>query len=126
MLDEYWKTHPDLHAIPIYQASGLARKALTVYQTYLEMMNEDIKAVWQVRRWRGEGVRWEGGRGEGGLMKGGAGKSGGICGRGVGGGEGGREEGREGEGREGEGGEGKGGGESRLKPECLRLRFFSC
>ncbi len=35
--------------MPIYQASGMMRKALTVYQTYVEMMNEDIKKVFQVR-----------------------------------------------------------------------------
>lgn len=34
--------------MPIYQASGLAQKALTVYQTYIEMMNDAIKAAFQV------------------------------------------------------------------------------
>jgi cleavage and polyadenylation specificity factor subunit 3 len=45
LLDEYWGAHPELAGVPIYQASGLARKALSVYQTYLEMMNEDIRAA---------------------------------------------------------------------------------
>lgn len=31
------------------QASGLARKALGVFQTYIEAMNEDIKAALAVR-----------------------------------------------------------------------------
>jgi hypothetical protein len=26
---------------------GIARKALTVFQTYIEMMNEDVKAAFQ-------------------------------------------------------------------------------
>lgn len=44
MLDEYWERHArELRGIPVLQASGLARKALGVFQTYLEMMNEDIK-----------------------------------------------------------------------------------
>jgi cysteinyl-tRNA synthetase len=31
-----------LGGVPIYQASGLARKALSVYQTYIEAMNDDM------------------------------------------------------------------------------------
>ena len=31
--------------MPIYQASGLATKALSVYQAYIEMMNEDIRTA---------------------------------------------------------------------------------
>jgi len=34
--------------VPIYQASGLAAKAMTIYQTYIEMMNEDIRKAFQV------------------------------------------------------------------------------
>lgn len=30
------------------QASGLARKALSVFQTYIEMMNDDIKTAFAV------------------------------------------------------------------------------
>lgn len=49
MIDEYWDKHPELHHVPVYQASGLSRKALTIYQTYIEMMNDDIKYAFQVR-----------------------------------------------------------------------------
>jgi cleavage and polyadenylation specificity factor subunit 3 len=45
ILEEYWSRHPDLHAVPIYQTSRLAARALGVYQTYIEMMNDDIKAA---------------------------------------------------------------------------------
>eukprot|EP00798_Chlamydomonas_sp_ICE-L_P001513 gene1513-32891_t len=34
MLDEYWDKTPQLQKVPIYQASGMMRKAMTVYQTY--------------------------------------------------------------------------------------------
>ena len=43
LLDEYWELQPELQGIPIYQASGLARRALSVFQTYVEMMNDEIK-----------------------------------------------------------------------------------
>ncbi|GAX76938.1 hypothetical protein CEUSTIGMA_g4385.t1 [Chlamydomonas eustigma] len=49
LLDEHWESHPELHNVPIYQSSGMMRKALTVYETYVEMMNEDIKKVFQDR-----------------------------------------------------------------------------
>ena len=45
ILEEYWKNHPELHGVPIYQASGLARRAMTVYRSYIEMMNDDIRAA---------------------------------------------------------------------------------
>eukprot|EP00890_Picochlorum_soloecismus_P004992 jgi/Picsp_1/5494/NSC_02853-R1_protein len=45
ILEEYWKQNPDLHGVPIYQASGLARRAMTVYRSYIEMMNDDIRAA---------------------------------------------------------------------------------
>jgi cleavage and polyadenylation specificity factor subunit 3 len=43
ILDEYWQAHPELHNIPIYYASSLAKKCMTVYQTYTNMMNDHIK-----------------------------------------------------------------------------------
>ncbi|KAJ7451170.1 beta-lactamase-like protein, partial [Mycena latifolia] len=43
ILDEYWKNHPDLHSTPIYYASGIARKSMAVYQTYIHTMNSNIK-----------------------------------------------------------------------------------
>lgn len=43
ILDEYWQAHKELHSIPVYYASSLAKKCLAVYQTYVNMMNERIK-----------------------------------------------------------------------------------
>lgn len=48
ILEEYWERCPEMRGIPIYQASGLARRGLSVYQTYIEMMNDEIKAAFQV------------------------------------------------------------------------------
>lgn len=44
VLDEYWKQHPDLHNVPIYYASSLARKCMAVYQTYIHTMNNNIRS----------------------------------------------------------------------------------
>ncbi|KAJ1554586.1 Cleavage and polyadenylation specificity factor subunit 3, partial [Nowakowskiella sp. JEL0078] len=43
ILEEYWDNHPELHHVPIYYASSLARKCLTIYQTYTNMMNDQIR-----------------------------------------------------------------------------------
>ncbi|XP_015903768.1 cleavage and polyadenylation specificity factor 73 [Parasteatoda tepidariorum] len=43
ILDEYWSNHPELHDIPIYYASSLAKKCMAVYQTYINAMNDKIK-----------------------------------------------------------------------------------
>lgn len=43
VLDEYWAEHPDLEGINIYFASSLARKCMTVYKTYINMMNDNIR-----------------------------------------------------------------------------------
>ena len=43
ILDEHWQANPDLHSIPIYFASKLAAKALRIYQTYINMMNDRIR-----------------------------------------------------------------------------------
>ena len=43
ILDEYWSQHPDLHDIPIYYASSLAKKCMAVYQTYINAMNDKIR-----------------------------------------------------------------------------------
>uniref|UniRef100_A0A1D1ZMB8 Cleavage and polyadenylation specificity factor subunit 3 n=1 Tax=Auxenochlorella protothecoides TaxID=3075 RepID=A0A1D1ZMB8_AUXPR len=48
ILEEHWAAHPELHGVPIYQASGLAKRAISVYQTYIEMMNADIQAAFAV------------------------------------------------------------------------------
>ncbi|KIM78904.1 hypothetical protein PILCRDRAFT_75071 [Piloderma croceum F 1598] len=44
ILDEYWRKHPDLHSVPIYFASNLARKCMAVYQTYIHTMNSNIRS----------------------------------------------------------------------------------
>ncbi|KIJ49699.1 hypothetical protein M422DRAFT_160678 [Sphaerobolus stellatus SS14] len=44
ILDDYWKAHPDLHSVPIYYASSLAKKCMAVYQTYIHTMNASIRA----------------------------------------------------------------------------------
>lgn len=44
ILDEYWKKHPDLHNVPIYYASSLAKKCMAVYQTYIHTMNSNIRS----------------------------------------------------------------------------------
>jgi cleavage and polyadenylation specificity factor subunit 3 len=43
ILDEYWSKHPELHKIPIYYASPLAKRCMAVYQTYINSMNERIR-----------------------------------------------------------------------------------
>ncbi|KAI5751457.1 hypothetical protein M8J77_007666 [Diaphorina citri] len=43
ILDEYWSLHPELHDIPIYYASSLAKKCMSVYQTYINAMNDRIR-----------------------------------------------------------------------------------
>ncbi|CAG0886861.1 unnamed protein product [Cyprideis torosa] len=43
ILDEFWQEHPELHEIPIYYASSLAKKCMAVYQTYINAMNETIR-----------------------------------------------------------------------------------
>jgi cleavage and polyadenylation specificity factor subunit 3 len=48
ILEEYWERHPELHGVPIYQASGLARRAMGVYRSYIEMMNDDIRAAFAI------------------------------------------------------------------------------
>ncbi|GAV30508.1 hypothetical protein PMKS-004022 [Pichia membranifaciens] len=44
ILDEYWQEHKDLQKYPIYYASGLAKKCMSVYERYIYMMNDHIKA----------------------------------------------------------------------------------
>jgi Cft2 family RNA processing exonuclease len=49
ILDEYWAANPALHHIPIYYASALAKKTMSCYSTYLNMMNRHIQAAAQIR-----------------------------------------------------------------------------
>ena len=48
ILDEYWQAHPELHNVPIYYASSLAKKCMTIYQTYINQMNEKIRKQFAV------------------------------------------------------------------------------
>eukprot|EP00761_Pharyngomonas_kirbyi_P004737 gb/GECH01004742.1/.p1 GENE.gb/GECH01004742.1/~~gb/GECH01004742.1/.p1 ORF type:complete len:803 (+),score=185.02 gb/GECH01004742.1/:1-2409(+) len=48
ILDEYWEKRPDLQSIPIYYASSLAKKCMTVFQAYINMMNEKIRKQFDV------------------------------------------------------------------------------
>ncbi|CAD5228272.1 unnamed protein product [Bursaphelenchus okinawaensis] len=43
ILDEYWEKHPELHDIPVYYASSLAKKCMAVYQTFVSGMNQVVK-----------------------------------------------------------------------------------
>jgi len=49
ILDDYWANHPELHDIPIYYASSLAKKCMSVYQTYSNAMNSSIRKQWHTR-----------------------------------------------------------------------------
>ncbi|KAH0827494.1 beta-lactamase-like protein [Lanmaoa asiatica] len=44
ILEAYWEDHPDLHSIPIYYTSSLARKCMAVYQTHIQAMNANIRS----------------------------------------------------------------------------------
>lgn len=48
ILDEYWQMHPELHTVPIYYASSLARKCMEIYRTYINMMNDRVRAQFEV------------------------------------------------------------------------------
>jgi len=44
VLDDHWrKNHQRLSHIPIYNTSSLARRSLAVYQTYVNMLSEEIR-----------------------------------------------------------------------------------
>jgi len=42
ILDQYWQDHVNLQRIPIFYASKLASKSLRVYQTFINMMNNQV------------------------------------------------------------------------------------
>ncbi|KAJ9100469.1 hypothetical protein QFC21_003508 [Naganishia friedmannii] len=50
ILDEYWDAHPELHAIPVLYASGLAFRGMQVYRTYIHTMNDRIKSRFSANR----------------------------------------------------------------------------
>ena len=35
ILDAYWRAHPELHAVPIYYASGVAKKCMKIHHALL-------------------------------------------------------------------------------------------
>lgn len=46
ILDEYWQNHKEELGngqVPIFYASNLAKKCMSVFQTYVNMMNDDIR-----------------------------------------------------------------------------------
>ena len=45
ILEEHWEENPKLKKYPIYYASALAKKCMTVYQTYVNMMNERMQKI---------------------------------------------------------------------------------
>ncbi|KAI5173017.1 cleavage and polyadenylation specificity factor subunit 3 [Pancytospora epiphaga] len=45
ILEEHWHANPNLKSVPIYYVSALARRCMTVYQTYVNMMNERIQRI---------------------------------------------------------------------------------
>jgi len=47
ILEDFWKQNPEMQRVPIYQASALARKAMTIYQTYINVLNADMKAAFE-------------------------------------------------------------------------------
>lgn len=47
IMEDYWQRHEEYRRFPMYYASGLARKVMIVYQTYVETMNETIRAKFQ-------------------------------------------------------------------------------
>lgn len=49
ILDEYWQQHPELHDVPIYYASSLAKKCMQVYKTYVNAMNNKIRKQMNIR-----------------------------------------------------------------------------
>jgi cleavage and polyadenylation specificity factor subunit 3 len=49
IIEDYWETHAALHDVPIYYASDLARRSMDVYKTYVNVMNETMRAAAAVR-----------------------------------------------------------------------------
>lgn len=48
ILDEYWENNPDLQHIPIYYASAVAHRCMPVYQTYINMMNDNVRKRFEI------------------------------------------------------------------------------
>ncbi|TKA70954.1 hypothetical protein B0A55_07381 [Friedmanniomyces simplex] len=47
IFEDYWAKHEEYRRYPIYYASSLARKCMVVYQTYIDAMNDNIRAKFQ-------------------------------------------------------------------------------
>jgi len=43
ILDAYWRSHQELHGVPIYYASAVAKKCMKIYSTYINMMNNQVR-----------------------------------------------------------------------------------
>ncbi|KAJ2925264.1 hypothetical protein H1R20_g11855, partial [Candolleomyces eurysporus] len=43
ILDDYWAKHPELHNVPIYYASGLAKRCMAVYRSFIPSMNSEVQ-----------------------------------------------------------------------------------
>lgn len=48
ILDEFWEANPDLRHIPIYYASAIAQRCMPVYQTYVNMMNDNVRRRFEI------------------------------------------------------------------------------
>lgn len=48
ILDEYWEANEALQHIPIYYASAIAQRCMPVYQTYVNMMNDNVRRRFEV------------------------------------------------------------------------------
>ena len=49
ILDEFWEANPDLQKIPIFYASAIAQRCMPVYQTYVNMMNDNIRRRFEIK-----------------------------------------------------------------------------
>lgn len=48
ILDEFWEANPDLQNVPIYYASAIAQRCMPVYQTYVNMMNDNVRRRFEI------------------------------------------------------------------------------
>eukprot|EP01061_Rhynchopus_euleeides_P003346 TRINITY_DN12608_c0_g1_i2.p1 TRINITY_DN12608_c0_g1~~TRINITY_DN12608_c0_g1_i2.p1 ORF type:complete len:735 (+),score=313.05 TRINITY_DN12608_c0_g1_i2:46-2205(+) len=52
ILDEYWSEHKEVQNIPIYYASSLAKKCNTVFESYINLMNDRVREQYDVLKHR--------------------------------------------------------------------------
>lgn len=48
ILDDFWDSDPELQKIPIYYASSLAQKCMSVFKKYINMMNDSIRKQFEI------------------------------------------------------------------------------